>query len=65
MASQAQIKFFDQCLEEREFPTGQDPNSLRTQFAPLSTNAASEWIDKALKLPKKDAATGDNSPPPF
>ncbi len=65
MATSGQIKFFDQCLDERSFPEGTDVSSLRQQFAPLSTDSASKWIEAALARPKKDAAEGVNSPPPF
>lgn len=65
MATQSQVKFFDQCLDEREFPDGVKTDKLRSDFAPLSTAAASKWIENALQLPKKDAEAGDNTPPPF
>lgn len=65
MATRSQIDFFEQCLGERDFPPATDTDTLRAQFAPLSKDAASKWIDNALKLPKKGAEEGDNTPPPF
>jgi len=49
--SAKQIKFFDNLLEVKEFPAGSDKATLKTQFAGLNKASASEWIDKAVKLP--------------
>lgn len=65
MASSSQVKFFDELLTDREFPAGQDANALRGQFQNLSTKSASQWIEKALSLPKRDESGLPDTPPPF
>lgn len=65
MASTAQIKFFDNLLEQRVFPDGTKTDKLRSQFATLQQKNASDWIEAALKLPEKDDADPDHVPPPF
>lgn len=63
--SSAQVKFFTQLTDDRQFPAGQEVSTLRTTFSGLSQDAASQWIEKAMKLPKKDTGEGDSTPPPF
>lgn len=57
MVTQAQIRFFDQLLEERDFgaKTKKDVDQLRESFAQLDKRSASVWIEKALGLPKVEA----------
>lgn len=66
MASKAQQEFFDKLLEEKEFPpNAPDPDTMRTQFANVGKKSASDWIDKAMKLPDKGAEHETVAPPPF
>jgi hypothetical protein len=61
MASEKQQDFFATLVSERKFPEGSpDSETLTAQFAPLPEKSASEWIEKALTLPIKDAVA-----PPF
>lgn len=57
-ASQQQINFFDELLNEKEFPEGTDADALREKFATLSKRNASEWVEKAIALPKKSDSEG-------
>jgi hypothetical protein len=52
MASPAQVKFFEKLLGEREFPANVNKPEIAGIFDELDEQSASEWIDKALKLPK-------------
>lgn len=63
--SSAQVKFFQQLTEDREFPKSANLEALRSAFGGLSQDTASKWIEKALELPKADTGVGDNTPPPF
>jgi hypothetical protein len=56
MPSDAQIKFFDKLLEEKDFSGGTvtDPDTLKKAFSQLNIKSASAWIDAAMKLPKRD-----------
>lgn len=65
MASERQKGFFNELLEQRKFPPEPSKEALRAQFGTLSQDAASNWIDKAMQLPKVEATEGDNTPPPF
>lgn len=60
MASEKQIKFFDELLGRKGFPEGTDKDALRQKFANVNDKSASAWIDRALELP--DA---DETPVPF
>lgn len=53
MVSDAQIKFFEKLLNEKDFGD-KDPAVLRTEFAALNQKSASVWIEKAISLPKRD-----------
>lgn len=64
--TQQQINFFDQLLNEKQFPTqAGSPDQLREQFAKLDKKTGSEWIEKALTLPKKDEGERNQVAPPF
>lgn len=66
MASSKQIQFFDNLLDEKQFPPGSDLAALRTQFAGLDKSNGSDWIEKALKLPDKgEDAAEPQVPAPF
>lgn len=57
--SQQQINFFDELLNEKQFPSdGPSADELRDQFATLSKKNGSEWIEKAINLPKKEDSEG-------
>lgn len=57
--SQQQINFFDELLNEKQFPEdGPSNDELREQFAALSKKNGSEWIERAIGLPKKDDSEG-------
>lgn len=58
--SQQQINFFDELLNEKQFPEKPGDVALRKEFAGLSKRNGSEWIEKAMALPKKDDAEGTN-----
>lgn len=64
-ASAKQVAFFGELLDSREFPAGVNTEQLRAQFANLSKDAASKWIENALALPEVGGDAGDNAPPPF
>ena len=64
MATKAQGEFFDKLLNEREFGN-KDIAKLSEQFSTLTDKAASDWIKRALSLPKRDGSVGKDSPPPF
>lgn len=65
--SQQQINFFDELLNEKQFPEGTpDEDTLRSQFCELSKKNGSEWIERAIALPKKDDGdSGDSVAAPF
>lgn len=64
--SQQQVNFFDELLNEKQFPDGSDDAKLRAEFAELSKRNGSEWIEKAMTLPKKDEGDqGASVPAPF
>lgn len=65
--SQQQINFFDELLNEKQFPEdGPSNDELREQFATLSKKNGSEWIEKAISLPKKeDSEGGEKVAAPF
>lgn len=65
MASERQKGFFKELLEQRQFPDGTDNAALLAKFDALSQDAASNWIEKAMELPKKGATEGSNEAPPF
>lgn len=57
--SQQQVNFFDELLNEKQFPEdGPTTDELREQFAGLSKKNGSEWIERAIALPKKDDSEG-------
>lgn len=60
MASQKQIEFFANLTDQKQFPEGTDVANLRQQFANVPDKSASQWIEKAMKLPEKGEV-----PPPF
>ena len=61
-----QKSFFAKLINEKEFPPGSpDSDTLKTQFEQLNKKSASEWIDKALKLPDKGSADETVTPPTF
>jgi len=64
VASKAQSEFFDKLLNERDFG---DKNvaELSEKFSNLNDRSASDWIQSALALPKRDGSTGNTEPPPF
>ena len=58
--------FFDKLLSEKEFPPGSpDPDTLKSQFDKLNKASASEWIEKALKLPNKGTVDEPITSPAF
>jgi hypothetical protein len=65
MPSPAQLKFFDNLLEGREFPPKKKVDELREQFAELDDTSASAWIEAALKLPKRSDGGVISTPAPF
>jgi hypothetical protein len=67
MASERQVSFFNNLLEDREFPTdGPSVGDLRTRFSTLDQDSASQWIEKAMGLPKRGATPPDQQvAPPF
>lgn len=62
--SDAQVKFFDKLLEEKDFG---DTNTveLRTSFAGLNQKSASVWIERAISLPKRDESGEEVVAPTF
>lgn len=67
MASERQIGFFNNLLQDREFPAGGPSiEDLRTRFRDLDQDSASQWIEKAMELPRKGATPPDQQvAPPF
>lgn len=65
MASSKQIQFFDNLLDEKQFPPGTDTAALRAQFATLDKSNASAWVEKALNLPDKGEEASEAVPPPY
>lgn len=67
MASERQITFFNNLLDDREFPAGSpSAEDMRTKFRDLDQDSASQWIEKAMGLPKKGATPPDQQvAPPF
>lgn len=65
MASSKQIQFFDNLLDEKQFPPGTDISALRTQFAGLDKSNGSKWIEKAMALPDKGEEVSEDIPAPF
>lgn len=66
IVSNAQKEFWEKLLSEKEFPPNSpDIDTLRNQFAGLNKKSASEWIDRALKLPDKGSEDESLQPPPF
>jgi hypothetical protein len=63
-ASESQVKFFDKLLEEKDFGD-QDVKNLKETFGQLNKKSASDWIEKALKLPKVDDSDEQAIAPPF
>lgn len=53
MPSQAQIEFFDQLLNEKDFGPKVKIATLAQEFSQLDKRSASAWIEKAINLPKK------------
>jgi hypothetical protein len=64
MATEAQVKFFDKLLEEKEFGNA-DLTGLRQQFSELNKKSASAWIEKAMNLPKRDETHDPITSPTF
>lgn len=64
MPTDAQIKFFDKLLEEKDFGAA-DIAALKQQFAGLNKVSASVWIEKGIGLPKRDESTDVVVPPAF
>jgi hypothetical protein len=63
LVTESQIVFFNKLLEEKEF--GMDTAVLREQFSQLNKKSGSQWIEKALGLPKVDESKEETVPPPF
>lgn len=53
MVSDAQVKFFDKLLDEKDFGDV-DTTKLREQFGTLNQKSGSLWIERAIALPKRD-----------
>lgn len=64
MATTRQKELFARLTEDRNFGD-KDVAALREQFATVSDRSASEWIEKALTLPKRDTSGDPHTPPPF
>lgn len=64
MASKPQEDFFGNLLKERDFGNV-NTDDLARQFVELEQKNASEWIEKALKLPKRDESKVESVPAPF
>lgn len=64
MASKAQEDFFNTLLNDRDFGSA-DTTALASQFMQLGQKSASEWIEKAIGLPKLDQSGEQRVPPPF
>lgn len=66
MSTLRQIDFFINLLDDRAFPADQPIEAMLERFKTLDDKSASAWIEKALKLPKRDApANADIVPAPF
>ena len=65
MVSDAQVKFFDKLLEEKEFGPKVDKDKLRKGFAELNQKSGSLWIERAMALPKRDDSTDPIVEPSF
>lgn len=65
MVSDAQIAFFDKLLDEKEFGPKTDKDKLRKEFAQLNSKSGSLWIERAMKLPKRDDSTDPIVEPTF
>jgi hypothetical protein len=63
--SQKQIDFFNNLLNEKEFPPDKTEDELRAQFAQLNKASGSEWIEKAMKLPEKGTVKEPITAPSF
>jgi hypothetical protein len=66
MSTSKQIELFRRLTDDRQFPAGQNVEQLRSQFANLTDRNASEWIERALDLPKRsdaDEAASAVAPP--
>ncbi|MGA2655846.1 MAG: hypothetical protein ABSF18_07740 [Gammaproteobacteria bacterium] len=50
-ASNAQVSFFNNLLDQKQFPEESDKVALLAKFETLSVADASKWIEKALTLP--------------
>lgn len=66
-ATPRQVELFHKLTTDREFPAGTDVDALRTTFATLDSRSASQWIDKAMSLPKVPSDGDDRQvvPAPF
>lgn len=65
MVSDAQIKFFDKLLEEKDFGPKVDKEKLRKEFSTLSSKSASLWIERAMALSKRDDSNDPIVEPSF
>lgn len=64
MVSDAQIKFFEKLLGEKDFGD-KDTGELREAFQKLNQKSGSVWIEAAIALPKRDESTEEVTPAPF
>lgn len=64
MPTPKQSEFFGKLLEEKNFGE-MDTGELQEKFDALSDSSASEWIERALQLPKRDGSSGASEAPPF
>lgn len=66
MSTLRQIDFFINLLDDRAFPPETPIETLLERFKTLDDKSASVWIEKAIKLPKRDEPTAiDVVPAPF
>lgn len=65
MVTEAQIKFFDKLLEEKDFGSKTDTDKLRKEFSDLNSKSASLWIERAIALPKRDDSADPITQPSF
>lgn len=63
--SQKQIDFFNNLLNEKQFPPDKTEDELRAQFATLNKASASQWIEAAMKLPEKGSTEEAIQAPSF
>jgi hypothetical protein len=63
-ASNKQIELFSRLIEDRDFGD-KDTAILLTKFKEVSQASASQWIERALELPKRDTSGDPSTPPPF